>query len=609
MCGIAGFNWPDPDLLARMTGAMIHRGPDGEGLFTDGQVSLGHRRLAVYDPSPAGRQPMEYHGRLMVCNGAVYNHRELRAELAASGHSFRSGSDTEVLLAACEQWGAAALDRCNGMWAFCLYDPAARTLFLARDRWGVKPLYYRLDGDRFLFASELQALRIHPAGSELDAAALNHYFYQKYTGIDRTIWTGCHQLPPGHLLQFGLEDRRLRISRWYHLEEEVKKYESVPLRDRLAATGELLSGAVELRRRADVPAGCFLSGGVDSSLIAALAGSRSARPPAFSMGFREKTYDERADARRVAAHLHLDHHTAVWDATDETIRPVIEGLDEPFGDASLLPVVQLARLARQSVTVCLSGDGGDEVFGGYGTYRGAWLASRLPASLIRLAKPWLSAWPVSDRKVTLLFRARRFVRDYSAPPGWRHLDWMATFPDPARRELLPADFLPAPRLLPPATSGDLLSLQLHDFQHYLAGDILPKMDRAAMANSLEVRSPFLDFRLVPLVLSLPEEYKLRGLTGKWLLRQLARRHLPRRTCIRIKRGFTAPLARWMRTSPWFYETLTGPRFFRHGLLNRELAGRLLEGHLSGRRETARELWLIFVFNLWADRHAPSGVHS
>ena len=606
MCGIAGFNWQDQDLVTKMADTIRHRGPDDQGLYADTRVSLGHRRLSILDLSEKGRQPFVYRNLVIVYNGEVYNFKDLRQELHAAGYEFYSDTDTEVVLAAYDRWGPACVERFNGMWALCIYDPDKHALFLSRDRFGVKPLYYWFDGERFIFASELKAIRVHDLSWTVSVPAVNFFFYQKYIGRDLTIFENCFKLQPGHNMTFDLTTKKLAVTPYYELEAEIARHQAVALDERLDAVEGLLVDAVERRLIADVPVGSFLSGGVDSSLISGIISQRHKAFQTFSIGFTDASYNELDFSRLVSQHIGTDHYYDVMDIDEAVIRHLLEAMDEPFGDASLFPTYLLSQIARRKVTVCLSGDAGDEVFGGYDTYRAFQMARYVPGTAVQAVRPLIERLPASDRKVTSFFKMKRFVRDFGSAPVRRHLDWMATFNDDSRRQLLGERFIGSEDLVPCQTGGDLLSLQLSDIHNYLSEDILKKVDLASMLNSLEVRVPFLDYRLVPLVLSLPAPFKIRRLTTKWLLKQIASRYVPRRIVHRPKRGFTSPISQWIKSSAWIREVIADQRCHGHDLLDHGLVQRMLDYHLAGTQDFARELWLVFVFNYWYCLHMAFG---
>ena len=603
MCGIAGFNRPDQELIARMNQSLIHRGPDMEGSYVDAHVSLGNRRLAIQDTSQRGRQPMSHENLVIVFNGEIYNFRELREQLESEGYQFQSETDTEVVLYAYHKWGPAAVEKFNGMWGLCIYDKERQTLFLSRDRFGIKPLYYYSDGEKFIFASELRAITLDNLNLDIDLRAVNFYFYQKYIGGDLTIYKNCFKLRPGENLLYRLDTHQLTRTAYYDLEREVVRHQARPVAERLDEVEQTLASAVNARLVADVPVGGFLSGGVDSSIICALVHEGRQQFPTFSVGFQDASYDEVKFADIVATHLGTDHQSEYFEINEETAQQVLGGIDEPFGDSSILPTYLLCKMARRQVTVALSGDAGDEVFAGYDTYKAHRLAQYVPASAVSLARPLINRLPTTDRKVTLRFKMRRFVRDYDRNLCRRHLDWMATFDDPLRRKLLGERFIDAPTIMPVRPERTLLRAQLNDIHNYLPEDILKKVDIASMLNSLEVRVPFLDHRLVPLVLSLPERYRLRRLTTKWLLKRIAARRLPGRIVHRRKRGFSVPLASWVRRWDFIRTYLADRRYYDHGLYDYDYIQGLLAGHLERRTDNARELWLVFVFNYWHRRRS------
>ncbi|MCJ7728805.1 MAG: asparagine synthase (glutamine-hydrolyzing) [Sedimentisphaerales bacterium] len=605
MCGIAGFNWKDSSVINAMAETLRHRGPDDRGVYLDTGVSLGHTRLAILDLSQKGHQPMHFENLTIVYNGEIYNFQEIRDELQSLGYKFTSGTDTEVILAAYHRWGDKCVEKFNGMWALCIYDRDKQTLFLSRDRFGIKPIYYYFDGRRFIFASELKAIKKHGIPLETDPAGLNFFFYQKYIGGDFTIYKNCRKLRPSESLLFDLNTKKLVVSKHYDLENEIAKRQSIPIDERLGMVEEIIEDAVLKRLIADVPVGSFLSGGVDSSLISAIISKNKKDFDTFSIGFKDQSYNELEFSKDVAEHIRTAHHYEYMDVNEDIVKQVIGEMDEPFGDSSVFPTYLLSKITRQKVTVSLSGDAGDEVFGGYDTYMAHKLARYVPASLVRLSRSLVGAIPPSDNKVTLGFKMKRFVRDFNMGCNRRHLNWMGTFADINRGKLLGDCFVPCEQLINCTGENSLLSVQLNDIHNYLAEDILKKVDLASMLVSLEARVPYLDYRLVPLVLSLPEKYKIRLLTTKWLLKKIASRYLPRRIVHRPKRGFTVPVSTWIKTSALIREFLTNRSYYQPGLLDYDYAQRLFDEHISRQQDNARELWLIFVFNYWTHRQSYS----
>lgn len=604
MCGIAGFNWIDQTLVAQMTACLTHRGPDASGLFCEDGVSLGHRRLSILDLSEKGAQPMQFGHLAIVYNGEIYNFQEVREELKSLGHQFHSNCDTEVILHAYDAWDADCVNKFNGMWAFCIYDKKNEHLFLSRDRFGVKPLYYFFDKKKFLFASELKAMCAAGLPLEIDKDALNSYFYQKYIGGNLAIFKNFYKLRPGHNLTFDLKTISITVTQYYNLEGQIQECRSLPLEERLQSFESLISDAVEKRLIADVPVGSFLSGGVDSSLISAMIAKNKKDFKTFSIGFNDASYDEIKYSKIVAEHIKTDHHYKYLDIDEELIKYVVSNMDEPFGDSSILPTYLLSKITREFVTVSLSGDAGDEVFGGYDSYKAWKLCQRLPYCFISSLGKIAKLLSPSEKKLSFAFKAKKFVDDFDSNSIRRHLNWMSTFNDTARKQLLGTNFVAADALFPCGDDDSLVSLQLNDMHNYLAEDILKKVDLASMLNSLEVRVPFLDYRIVPLALSLPQKYKIRGLQTKWLLKRIAIKYLPNGIVHRKKRGFTVPVSRWISKSDFIRNVLTDRTFFRHNQLSFEYVQQLLHDHLAKKSDNARKLWLIFVFNYWWYTNQP-----
>ena len=623
MCGICGFIEPEPgaprEALERtareMAKTLRHRGPDALGTWSDaaGGIALGHTRLAIVDLSPAGAQPMRSaSGRYaLTYNGELYNFRELRAELAAEGAAFRGESDTEVLLAAIERFGVErALARADGMFAFAVWDAQERELLLARDRIGKKPLYYTLQRGRFLFGSELKALRAHPAfEAEVDPDALGFLVQYSYVPAPHAIYRGVHKLPAGSLLRVRAGRGAPALDppvRWWRLEDVAlggarEPFEGSPEAG-VDALEALLADAVERRMIADVPLGGLLSGGVDSTAVVALMQARASRPvKTFTIGFEEASHDESADAARVAAHLGTDHQTLVARPRDalELIPELPALYDEPFADTSQIPTALVCRLARRHVTVALSGDGGDELLAGYDRYfaclaRWRWLrgvprgaravAARVLAALapVRLEKPsrTLAAGSLADLFVRMNARcadaralvpaARPLASWFDRPASWPPL------PDPLARMM----WLDAALRLPES--------------------ILVKVDRASMGVGLEVRCPLLDHRVVELLARMPTAWKVRDGQRKWLLRRVLARHVPPALTERAKRGFGVPLGDWLRGElrEWA-ESLLDERGLREdGLLDAAAVRSVWRGHVTGRRDRRFLLWNLLVFQAW-----------
>ena len=653
MCGIAGVLDPAAStgadrlgaLASGMAASLEHRGPDDSGLWVDADagVAFGHRRLAIIDLGPGGAQPMvSSSGRWVISyNGEVYNHRELRVRMERGGTRFRSGSDTEVLLEAVERWGIdRALDACEGMFAAALWDRKDRELHLLRDRFGEKPLYYGWIGALFAFGSELKALCALPGFSgELDRSAVARYLRYNCIPAPGTIWRGIRKLLPGHLLTVTegpargvLPEQRCYWSTAEAVTRSRRHQLTVSDAEMTDLLEEALSGAVAARMVADVPVGAFLSGGIDSSTIVALMQRHASVPVrTFTVGFADRSFDESAEAAAVAAHLGTDH-TAVHVGDDEAVE-VIAQLpdiwDEPFSDVSQIPTYLVSRVARRDVTVSLSGDGGDELFAGYN--RHAWLErvwgraaavptgvrrsagsalARIPPALVERAAGATSALPGSWRVRNPSTKVAKLARVLAASDPEDAYRVLTTHWDDAASIVLGNDHgdLPEATRSSPV-SGDGITEQMlwFDLVGYLPNDILVKLDRAAMAASLETRVPFLDRQVLDLAWSLPLHAKLRGGQTKWLLRQVLERHVPAKLVERPKMGFGLPIGAWLRAelAPWAEHLLDEQRLRAQGLLDPFPIRRAWDLHRSGRRDFGYELWDVLVLQSWIDRWTPS----
>lgn len=662
MCGIAGFLSIDAtaagleSVAARMAQPLQHRGPDDCGAWADKSagVALSHRRLSILDLSPAGRQPMASAGGrfVMVFNGEIYNHLAIRTELETSGvvPAWRGHSDSETLLAAFERWGMhAALAKTVGMFAIALWDVRERTLHLARDRFGEKPLYYGWAGgaaDRaFVFGSELKALRAFPGfANPVSRQALAQYMRFMYVPAPRSIYQGVYKLEPGCLLTIKgappaqppaqalrppASHQSLSLSRWWSTTAAVEAGAENTLTDETEALSLLeqrLSEAVHLQLLADVPLGAFLSGGIDSSTIVALMQKQAARPvKTFTVGFEEAGFDESPHARAVAQHLGTDH-AELFVSSAET-QGVIQALpamyDEPFADSSQIPTHLLCRAARRQVTVALSGDGGDELFGGYNRYfwgpriwnRLAWM----PYPMRRMLGAAISAVPVAGldalvgskgvaragEKAHKLAACLRVARN----PDDLYLSLVSEWRDPAQvvrgddGGVVVEPPSPLADALPAATATDMRSSMMYrDTISYLPDDILCKVDRAAMAVGLETRVPFLDHRVAELAWRLPLNMKLRAGQGKWALRQLLDKHVPRELIDRPKAGFAIPIGGWLRgpLRPWAESLLDEKRLRNEGYFHPAPIRRKWAEHLDGRREHTAGLWAVLMFQSWLE---------
>jgi asparagine synthase (glutamine-hydrolysing) len=618
MCGIAGLadrrGVDRESVAARLERASLRlapRGPDGAGIWIGEHAAFAHRRLAIIALGPDGAQPMHAHGLSITYNGEIYNHAELRAELESRGRRFASRSDTEVLLAGWAEWGPALLDRLIGMFAFAIWDETRRELVLVRDRFGKKPLFYSVENDRVAFASEFLALE-HVAGKtfQLDPDAVAWLFALRWLPDHVAIGRGAKKLGPGEMLRF--DHKGVRVERWYDLDTR-----SLPaIADHAAAKAALIENfdaAVRARLVSDVSVGAFLSSGIDSSLVVAAMARAGVKPRSFTIGFDDAAFlDERKGAAAVARHVGAEHTEIAVAASDAPalLDDVVRGLDEPFADASAIPTFAVSRATRAHVTVALSGDGADEVFGGYRKYQGEIWARRwacVPTMVRNSAARLIEALP--ERRGSswgeALRRARRFVAGASSDGASRHAAWMQDVPDDELAALLPGA---APgrvrKLIADAAHerGDALNLVLaRDLATTLPGDMLTKVDRTSMANSLEVRCPFLDQRVVETATAIPGNFKIANGMGKKILREAFADRLPAEVFARPKRGFELPVGAWLKGA--LREDLTAScddaALRRQGLLN---AARVVAWRHETRRDVTWRLWTLLILQRWLAVH-------
>ncbi len=641
MCGLSGVLDPSRStsgeeleaVAAAMSGTLVHRGPDDRGIWTDpaAGVAFGFRRLAIQDVSPAGHQPMlSASGRLvLVFNGEIYDQRDHRKRLEATGARFRGTSDTEVLLECFESWGIErTLQRVTGMFALAVWDRSAERLVLARDRFGEKPLYWGKAGRNFVFGSELRALRAHPAfDARIDRGSLSSYLQLGYVNGEDAILEGVRRLPAATYLTVDRDARVLGIREYWSARSvavrAVPNRKHFDPRNAVATLDRLLSEVVPSRLIADVPLGAFLSGGIDSTAVVAYAQAASPHPiRTFTMGFDDPRFDERPAARAVASHFGTDHTEVTVTGADALA--VVDKLssiyDEPFADASQIPTYMMCALARREVTVALSGDGGDELFLGYDRYRwarDAWRArAMMPGPVRSLAASGLDhvrsgtrlgSFSVANRPLSQASeRIARVVRAGSIDSLYRGL--LAHWADPGPL-LGEASYGTWDHLTPPWSFPEAAAIV--DTLVYLPDDVLVKVDRAAMASSLETRAPLLDQRLFEFAWSLPVEARLKGNVGKRLLRELLARKVPRSLIDRPKRGFGVPLAAWLRgpLKVWGDDLLARDALARDGLFDPDVVCRTWDEHQSGLVNHEHRLWDVLMFQAWniasgAQDHSP-----
>ena len=626
MCGIAGIidlkSRPvDRGLLQKMCDLLEHRGPDDQGFYVNGNAALGQRRLSIIDLS-SGHQPMSNEdGTIWVTfNGEIYNFQQLRADLLKRGHRFATNSDTETIVHAYEEFGDDCVQHFRGMFAFGIWDQNRRRLLLARDRTGKKPLFYTVANGQFLFASELQSLVSHPSvRRDINPSSIDDYLAYSYIPAPQSIYKDVHKLPPAHVLTLSIDDPAagVQTSRYWQLAYGPK----LQLTEREALDGltEVLTEAVRLRMISDVPIGALLSGGVDSSVVVAIMSQLATGPvETFSIGFADQRFNETQYARMVAEQYGTKHHELIVEPNAIEVLPkLIRHYGEPYSDSSAIPSYYVSKMTRQHVTVALNGDGGDESFAGYDRYLGSGMADRyrqLPAVLRkRLIEPILSLVPDSLPRNNRMRQAKRFVSVAAQSTGSRYSRWVNVFPQSDRHAMYSPEFAEqisayraedwflqvfadAQKRCPDPVDA-LLAM---DVESYLPYDLLVKMDIASMANSLEMRSPFLDQDVMEFVARLPTRFKLRGRTLKYLLKELGGRLLPSKILHRRKMGFGVPLARWFRNElrPMLEGVVLSDQALQRGYFNADMIRTLAREHLSEKTDHSFQLWSLLCLELW-----------
>jgi asparagine synthase (glutamine-hydrolysing) len=626
MCGICGVLSPngaaaDRALLERMNDTLVHRGPDSGGVFAENGAGIAARRLAIIDLE-TGDQPLsnEDGSIAVVQNGEIYNYRELRTELERKGHRFRTQGDTEVLAHLYEERGTRFAEELRGMFAVAILDLPRRRLVLARDRFGIKPLYYHVSGEALYFASELKALLAHPGLSrEIDPDALEAFLAFSFVPAPLSIFREIRKLPPGSVLTWEAgRTSAPQIERYARPRpvptSAVRRASEAELAEELR---ERLRDSVRAHLIADVPVGVLLSGGIDSCTLAALASEQVGRVSTFTVGFEERGFDERSLARLVAERYATDHHELVLRPDALELLPALaEAFDEPFADSSAIPTFLVSQLARRHVKVALSGEGGDEFFGGYNYYAAHAMARRL-APFAALARPLVERLPARTGQASSFdWRAKRFVRAAGMPALDRHYAWKSVFTPAERAALMQperrARLDPLELLVEPyaATAGadELSRVMGLDLGVFMVDDMLVKTDRASMAHSLEARVPLLDPVVAELALALPSTAKVHRLEKKRLLRRAATPLLPSEILEGKKRGFVPPIGGWLRGSlqPLAREALSPANLDRQGFFRSDVATRLIDDHVAGRADNSRKVWALLTFSLWHDRYAEAG---
>src|ERR1043166_8969585 len=636
MCGIYGYVSPptvDPAVWRRMGRILSHRGPDDEGeLFLnapEASVALGHQRLSIIDLSSAGKQPMANEDETVwiTFNGEIYNFTELREWLKQSVHQFRSKSDTEVIIHLYEEFGTHCLEHLNGMFAFALWDAKQKTLFLARDRIGKKPLHYSTAQGNFVFASEIKALLQHPAVErKLDFASLNKYLAYEYVPAPHTIFQSIKKLEPGHYLIY--RRGKVVISQYWDI-----PIEDHPISDKTEAQyvdelEELLQRAVDSRLVADVPVGLFVSGGLDSGLVAAMARKAKDNLECFSIGFEESSFDESRYAERIARSLGIKHHLKIFNAGAMLgmVERLPDFLDEPLADPSILPLYLLSKFAAEHMKVVLSGDGGDELFAGYQTYQAHKLVTlydALPGFLKESIKMAAFHLPVSHAYLSLDYKLKQFLRGVGVSSEIRFFLWRGAFNNTERSELLSPEIRSQLHkenayeeiyryVRQSGLTKELERILYLSMKLYLQDNNLVTVDRASMANGLEVRSPLLDRDVVEFVCRFPLEYKLNGFKTKYIMKKTAEKYLPRNIVYRKKKGFGVPLAKWLNGElrDLMLARLSREAIEEQGIFDYPYVRDLIDEQLAKRKDNREPLWTLLVFQIWYDAYMKrSGVEE
>lgn len=625
MCGICGIVYrdnkrgPDRQLLSRMADTLFHRGPDDGGEVVIGSAGLGMRRLSIIDIL-TGHQPMsnEDGSITIVFNGEIYNYRQIRRVLEDLGHRFRTNCDTETIVHGYESWGVDVCTRLNGMFGFALWDNSERVLVLARDRLGIKPLYYYTDEEKLVFGSEIKAILKSPdIEKHIDPVALNNYLSFEYIPAPRSIFKEIRKLMPGHLLIY--KNGRINIQSYWKLNLDQRKLSEEEAAENLR---ELLKDSVRLRLISDVPLGAFLSGGIDSSImVSQMALIANAPVKTFSIGFKESSYNELRYARSVARRYETEHHEFVVEPKVlELTEKLISYLDEPFGDFSIFPTYLVSKMARDYVTVALSGDGGDELFAGYDTYRAHMfdriVYSRIPRVLRRaIIESAATALRPTSKKKGAINSFKRYVMGTMLPDSLYHARWMAFLQEWERERIFSGDLWNVIKStdhydfihrysIEADGMDDITRSGYIDLKTYLVDDILVKVDRMSMATSLEARVPYLDHRIVEFAFSLPPELKMRRLKTKYILKKTFWNDLPEEVQKRDKQGFSIPIKNWIRGElrPMMMDLLNEKRIREEGFFNFDFISHMIDEHLRGIENHSHKLWALMVFETWYDKY-------
>lgn len=625
MCGICGYLHFDgtkqlsESVLTSMLDTLAPRGPDDKGVYLKDGIALGHRRLSIIDLK-TGHQPMQSDDGsvVIVYNGEVYNFPEIKAALLNKGCRFKTTSDTEVVLRAYEEYGEDCVKQFNGMFAFAIWDARDKKLFLARDRFGKKPLYYARFDNQFIFASELKAILKHPSvRRQIDLDALAKYLAYEYVPSPHSIFRNIYKLEPG--TRMSIKGGNIRTERYWDLKFDIDQH--FDHREAKSRLLRLLRDSVRRRLISDVPLGVFLSGGIDSSAVVAMMAELM--PPkdikTFSIGFKEKSFDESGDARRVAAYFGTDHREEILSPRVmlDVFPKICDLLDEPFADSSIIPTYLVSAFTRKHVTVALGGDGGDEFFLGYPSFLAHQLDNYfgfVPAALKKASLEMvMKCVPASNEYMSLNFKARRFLRGLDFDEKVRHQVWIGSLTPPEQRSL----FLRGAVTEDPAgiygrtaaffdNAKDLSPLDRAIYIYvktYMTDDILTKVDRASMANSLEVRAPFLDTEFTDFAMTIPASFKLRNLRTKWILKEALKGRLPEETLNKKKQGFAVPVAHWLKEDlkPLLLSAFEKSKIEKEGIFDHTAVNGLIQEFLGNKSDSRKEIWALFMFEMWYDK--------
>ena len=616
MCGIYGFSLKKfsknpKSVLKKMSEKIYHRGPDQTGLYIDANIAMGIQRLSILDIKN-GTQPIYSNNKryVIVHNGEVYNYLKLKNYLQKKGYQFETNTDTEVIVNLFQHKGKKCLNDLNGMFAFAIYDLKKKEIFIGRDRYGIKPIYFYYDVEQFIFASELKGILCHESVKpSISPDSIDLYLTMEYVPSPYTIFNDIYKLEKGHFLLYG--NSKLKKEKWYDISFTPKLMYKKEI-DYINKLDTLMKDSVRFRTISDVSIGCFLSGGLDSSLITYyLSEISKEKVKTFSIGFEDYSFDETNYANIISKHFDTDHNSETFSESKmfELLPNVWKNMDEPFADPSLLPTFLLSHFTNQQVKVCLSGDGADEIFAGYPTYLAHKIASLIPKQLYSLISQTSSFLPVRHRNMSFDFKLRQFSRGLRYRNRERHQYWLGSFKNNEKQKNYLKYFKDSLsnennlKQILKQNSNELKDWEINleqDFNFYLTDDMLVKIDRTSMANSLEVRVPYLDHNIVEFMVKCPSKLKYHGITSKYLLKQLAKKYLPHEVVNRSKKGFGIPIAKWFCGSlkKPLREILRNPNSFVNTIFEKGYTNQLMENHFQKKQNNGKMLWTLFTLENW-----------